>query len=334
MLDSRGLAWVKAPYIDYPIKGWVIHAARRNPGAFCQGNRVLLRVIDEFKATHVHAFNPLYVASFALALTVRKQPLIYRCGDNPIIHNTFYRFAWHFLLRRTAYFVADSNYVRSRLVASGAPIDRTTVIYAPAPNRVPTESTAIPAVALTKNTFRFVYIGQITPHKGVGILIEAFRELALSYKSAHLLIAGKITDWRGDNWARELRSRILADPVIATRVHFLGHVEDVHGLITDSHVNVIPTIGEEPYGLVAIEAKTAGRPSITFGSGGLRELVSDGIDGVIAAEKTSTSLATAMRRYLDHPELLAKHGEAAARSLYLLKIHLFPSLWRRVYDKV
>ena len=52
-------------------------------------------------------------------------------------------------------------------------------------------------------------------------------------------------------------------------------------LMRQCHVHVCPSRWEEPYGLVAVEAKTVGIPSIIFPSGGLKELIEHGTNGYL-----------------------------------------------------
>src|SRR5580693_1280718 len=49
------LAWSTAPYIDYPIRGWLIHVAIQDPIAFLRGNAALRRILQSFAPTHIHA---------------------------------------------------------------------------------------------------------------------------------------------------------------------------------------------------------------------------------------------------------------------------------------
>lgn len=333
-LDSRGIAWMTAPYIDYPIKGWILHAIRRNPGAFLRSNLALARVIAEFKPTHIHAFNPLYVANFLWALSRTNLPLVYRCGDRPLLHNAFYRAVWTFIRKRASHFVADSAFIEKKLHAGGVDPGRISVIYAPAPRRQASPPTQLPQAAMVEGAFRFLFVGQISRNKGVEVLTTAFRQIALRHGNVHLLIAGRISSWRGDDWARALQQQIGVDAIVGQRVHFLGFVENVAELLRSCHVHVAPTLTEEPYGLVVPEAKQEGVPSIIFPSGGMRELVTHGTDGIIVDRRDADGLAAALERYLTDPALALRHGEAACASLDRLGVRHFGDKWRAVYRSV
>ena len=331
-LETRALAWVTAPYIDYPVRGWIIHALIRNPGAYLKGNATLKRVARDFAPTHIHAFNPIHVAAFFGALRILPTPLVYRAGEKPIRHNAFWRAIWRFIVKRAAAFVADSEFIKAELISTGVDPGRVTVIHAPPPRRMNPPPLTIPERLDRPDVVRFVYVGQLTARKGVDRLVEAFGQVARSAPGAALLIAGRISDWSGDDWARALRDHARADPILAGRVEFLGVVEDAPELIRRCHVHVAPSVTEEGYGLVVVEAKSVGRPSIIFPSGGMAELVQDGVDGTVAPDKTVAGLARAMLAYAADPDLTARQGEAALASLDRLDLESFSSRWRAVYD--
>jgi glycosyltransferase involved in cell wall biosynthesis len=333
ILDARGLAWVTAPYIDYPVRGWLMRIALHNPVSYVKGNLAFRRIVRAYSPTHIHVVNAFYVAAFYSALRSIAVPMVYRAEDRPTTHNPFWRALWRFIVRRTALFVANSQYIKGELIASGVDEARVTVLYAPPPRRVGAPPVEIPAPANDPDAFRFVYVGQLIPGKGVDLLVDAFRSIASAHPNAQLLIAGRISDWSGDDWARALRDRTNSDPLIGGRVHFLGLVEDAPEVVRLCHVHVAPSVQEEPYGLVVVEAKNVGRPSIIFRSGGMSELVEDGVDGAVVESRSAAGLAQAMLAYAADSELAAAHGLAASRSMAKLGFESFARRWREIYQQ-
>ena len=329
-LAARNLAWKKFHYIDIPRKGWIVKTVLRNPYAFVRANLQMFNTIRSFHATHVHAFNQLYVLNFFPALALCRVPLIYRSGDEPAQHNLVWRAIWNYVRRRTNHFVADSNFIRDRLVACKVGSKKISVIYSPAPQRPIARPVQIPPVTRSDGAFRFVYAGQLTREKGIDILIEAFRQLS-KCESPHLLVAGRISDWSGDDLARELRDTVVSDPDLCNRVHFLGWIDNVPDLMRQCHVHVCPSVWEEPYGLVTVEAKVAGIPSIVFPSGGLKELINHGVNGWITKSKTSQELSRAMAHYATHPKFAEEQGRNARSSLDSLELGSFSQRWFNVY---
>ena len=112
------------------------------------------------------------------------------------------------------------------------------------------------------------FIGQVAEHKGAHLLIEAFREVVADHPTAHLVIAGRISEWEGDAWARALRDRtFVRDPVIGERATFLGEIENVPAFLARCEVLVVPSLFADPSPNVVMEAKQAGRATIVFPRG-------------------------------------------------------------------
>src|SRR5262249_8558258 len=145
----------------------------------------------------------------------------------------------------------------------------------------------VSALPLADSTIRdIVFVGQIAEAKGPDLLVRAFRSVAKSNAQARLLIAGRISEWSGDKWARDLRDSVAHDPELRSRVVFLGFVENVPDLLRSREVLVAPSLVEEGLGLVVMEAKAAGIPSIVFPSGGLPEMIQHGVDGFVCRDKS------------------------------------------------
>ncbi|MBV9995192.1 MAG: glycosyltransferase family 4 protein [Caulobacteraceae bacterium] len=325
-LDARGLAWVKVPYIEHRMPGRLAALIFRNPLAFAIANARFLEIARRFRPTHIHAFNPLYVLNFLAALSLVRAPMVYRAGDEPTVHNPVWRLLWRFVLARTDRFVANSKFVARSLVRSGAKPQQIEVIY-----NLPPARRATGAPALAYDPGRIFYAGQVSEHKGVHVLLDAFRRVAAEFPHASLVIAGRISDWSGDAWGRALREATLADPLIGPRVQFLGETPEVPAWLAHSAVHAAPSLFEDPAPNVVVEAKAAGCPSIVFPRGGMPELVRHGVDGWVCPEASATALAEALRCYLADPAMARRQGAAAREGLKELGRDQFAQRWAEVY---
>jgi glycosyltransferase involved in cell wall biosynthesis len=118
------------------------------------------------------------------------------------------------------------------------------------------------------------------------------------------------------------------------RIRFLGEIDDVDRLLALSNVHLCPSLCQEALGLVVLEAKCSGRPSVVFPSGALPEIVTHGVDGYVCEAATVDALKTACLYYIENPERARRHGIEAKRSLERLGVDSFAQRWRAVYDSV
>jgi glycosyltransferase involved in cell wall biosynthesis len=149
-------------------------------------------------------------------------------------------------------------------------------------------------------TLRIGFTGQIAPHKGVHLLVKAFRALQPHGRAIELHIYGGL-DARPDYVAR-LR-RLAGDD---RRVQLHGRFENQRAaeILGGLDVAVVPSIWYENSPLAIMEAHAAGTPVVTAALGGMAELVRDGVDGLHFAPADSADLARQLQRLLDKPELL------------------------------
>lgn len=134
---------------------------------------------------------------------------------------------------------------------------------------------------------RFGFIGTLSENKGVEWLVEQFQSLSIN---ATLEIAGR------GKLDYETRLRSMIDPA---KVRLTGY-QDSEAFLRNIDVLVVPSIWEEPFGLVAVEGCARHLPVITTNRGGLPEIIQDNINGLICSPEDPDSLGRSMLRlYLD-----------------------------------
>jgi glycosyltransferase involved in cell wall biosynthesis len=99
-------------------------------------------------------------------------------------------------------------------------------------------------------------------------------------------------------------------------VRLLGWREDVDACLRAASIHCCPSRPaiREAFGLVVLEAKHAGIPSVVFQSGALPELVSDRVDGWVCEEDTADALADGLQYFLMSPDACAAAGRQARES--------------------
>ncbi|MGH8157430.1 MAG: glycosyltransferase family 4 protein [Rhodanobacter sp.] len=144
--------------------------------------------------------------------------------------------------------------------------------------------------------------------KGVEEYVAALRQLRDQGRAIDALLAGT-PDPGNPAAVPESAIRGWVDEGL---VSWLGHVDDMVGLLGSVDVVVLPSYRE---GLprTLVEAAACGLPLITTDVPGCREVVSDGIDGLLVPVRNSEALAQAIRRLQDNPAFAHQLG-AAARS--------------------
>ncbi len=154
-----------------------------------------------------------------------------------------------------------------------------------------------------------VYAGQISRTKGVDILLNAFDLLAPAWPDLRLHLLGTAAPEE----APLLDARIAAT---GERVIHWGFREDVPAFFRNAYLAIQatpPSRCSESFGRTAMEAGLCGAPVVCLGSGALRELVLDGETGTICEDETPASLASAIARYLDDPDMRDRHSACARR---------------------
>jgi glycosyltransferase involved in cell wall biosynthesis len=181
-------------------------------------------------------------------------------------------------------------------------------VYLPSPVPAPPAPSASPGVlkaglGLGESERYVLFLGRLDAHhKGVDVLLAAFRHLADRFPDVHLIIVGRGPD--GPELERSARD--------LPRVHFLGWEASrtrVADLVSAADVVACPS-RFEAFCYVAAEAMAAGRPVVASAVGGLRDLVADGATGFLVPPGDAVALAKALASVLDDPRAAAALGRA------------------------
>lgn len=157
----------------------------------------------------------------------------------------------------------------------------------------------------------FLLIGRMLRDKGVIEFAEAARELRPQLKGARFQLLGPV-----DEGNRTAISRAMIDRWVAEElVEYLGQTDDVRPFIAKASVVVLPSYREGlPRSL--LEAGAMARPLIATHVPGCREVVEDGVNGLLCLAADPVSLAAAMRRFADLPaKTKAAMGQASRRKV-------------------
>lgn len=208
----------------------------------------------------------------------------------------------HYLNFLDTQFVANSEYVRHRLMNYGVLAERITVIenFLPATRARPQRET------FTQMGIReVIVVSRIDPIKRVSLLLEALtRHPQLAELSVRIL---------GTGW--DLETLQARAEKFHPNVQFLGFVTDVPEQLAtaDLLVHLCPV---EPFGLAIIEAMAANIPVLVPDTGGAANLVEDGVSGFRFHANDVNHLANRLLALMNTPpQILNRVVEGARQSL-------------------
>lgn len=153
---------------------------------------------------------------------------------------------------------------------------------------------------------RLVFVGALEQYKNVDGLAAAWRVVAPELPDATLVVVGK-----GSRHA--VIEQLVAD--LPGRVeHYPELLPDgVAAAIDRSWALVLPS-WPEGLGRVVLEAFARGRTAVATNAGGIRDIVTDGHDGILIPVADTAALADGMRSVLEDRELTVRLGTAARES--------------------
>ena len=131
---------------------------------------------------------------------------------------------------------------------------------------------------------QIVFVGQAVERKGLPVLLRAFEALR-GQVPAELTVIGLTPE--------ELAPLLVEGEGVTA----LGRVDDAvkAAVLRDADVLCAPSLGGESFGMVLTEAFAAGTPVVASDIAGYRDVVSDGVDGLLVPRGDATALAETLR---------------------------------------
>jgi glycosyltransferase involved in cell wall biosynthesis len=195
-----------------------------------------------------------------------------------------------------------------------------------------------------------LFLGRLSPEKGVHLLLDAFKKTVMRYPEVQLKLVGPFGSLgiqfflalSDDPKISELKSfykqnyilclqRMLSSDII-NNVCFTGPSpvprNQLPSLYANASLFIFPPIWNEPFGMPVLEAMAAGVPVISTLSGGIPEIVVDGETGLLVERGDASALVEAILRLLSDEELRKSMGKAARKRA----VELFS--WERVVENL
>ena len=208
--------------------------------------------------------------------------------------------------------IASCQSTRDELLKAGLPMDHCQVIYEgidPIPYHKAAERRE---PDLGNSLLRVVFVGTLVPHKGAHTAIEAFGCLAESGAPPpmHLTILGAGHP-QYEKHLYQLVNRWQLDDQVS--FHQPIPRSQLPDFLAQFDVLVMPSVYKEPLARISQEAMAAGLALVGTLTGGTKEILVDGENGLVFPPGDSEALARQLARLADDP-LLRQKLSAAARS--------------------
>ena len=266
----------------------------------------LARLVKRLRPEVVHAHDAHGVAMASLALSLggaAQSPVLVasRRVDFHLRQNSFSR--WKH--RQVDCFICASEAIRQMLVADGVPAERTVTVHegididhvraAPPVN-------VHEAFWLPHNAPVVGNIAALVPHKGQRHLIEAARLVVQRMPDVRFLILG-------EGELREMLERQVREYRLEKHVFLPGFRTDVLGCLKGFDLFAMSSV-TEGLGTALLDAMACGKAIVATRTGGIPEVVDDGVTGKLVAPRDHAAMAQAILELLNDHAGRERMGDA------------------------
>ena len=171
-----------------------------------------------------------------------------------------------------------------------------------APEFLPQEQSRTTLLPNQTASFWIGMVGELHKIKRTADAILAFTSIAKEFPHAILVIAGE-----GEEHTH--LQALIEKNHMQQRIFLLGHIPNAATHMKAFDIFLLPS-RSEALAYVAVEAGYAGLPVIASNVGGIPEIITDGVSGVLVPRENPQALTDALRSLLNNPDLRKKLGDA------------------------
>lgn len=159
---------------------------------------------------------------------------------------------------------------------------------------------------------RIGIVGRLDPVKGHRFLIEAIAGVKSKYANIKLLVVGK----EQNITIKELKAHAAALG-IEHQIEFLGHLDSVSvkDVMHNCHIGVVASVSSEAVSRSVLEWMASGRAVVATNVGGIPDLISHELTGLLVEPADPMALAGAIKRFIADPAMRAMIGKYARKSI-------------------
>jgi glycosyltransferase involved in cell wall biosynthesis len=164
---------------------------------------------------------------------------------------------------------------------------------------------------LQEKAIIFAYCGRLTREKGLISLLRVWKTVTDNFDNTHLLLIGS-----GENMSLDCEDQLrdfVKENGLDKFVTFTGPVEDVSSYLGCADIFVLPSL-TEALGIALIEAQLCGIPAIATRVGGIPDIITHNVNGLLVAPDNDNELSNAAVELISNSAKRVKLGLAARKS--------------------
>ena len=265
----------------------------------------LRKLIRDFQPDIVHCFLPRSLSQTVLAtIGLKKQPKIISFYGITRVPSWLDPSDWiTYLCPKVAMHSCESNAVKDALMQARVKERKCEVIY----NCVEkvwhslSKEQLLAKYDFPSDSFVVGTVASVRPVKGIDVMLRALLECT-HIPNWVSIIAGPLQD--------PVVAKLAEHPQLKDRIRWLGFTPNAATLIKGMDLFVMPS-RKEGLCRALIEAMGQGVCPIISDAGGMKEIVRDGVDGVVFPSEDYQSLSTIIQRLHAAPELISQYGISA-----------------------
>ena len=174
---------------------------------------------------------------------------------------------------------------------------------------------------------RVIAVGRYVYQKGFDLLLKAWSIVEKRNKDWNLFVFGQ--------GSRDSYEKMIDDLKIdKKRCHLLGPTDDIKKEYLDSSIFVFSS-RFEGFGMVLVEAMSCGLPCVSFDCPcGPKDIISDGVDGVLVPNGDVNQLADKLSELISHPDEISRLSKSALLKADSYSLDTISLKWRSMFDSL
>ena len=210
--------------------------------------------------------------------------------------NSIQKFFYKFGLKNVDIFIAPSKYFQNIAKTDVSPIIHL-------PNFIEMRK-----FHELKNNYNLLFVGRLEKIKGVEFLIRAIAVIIKVFPQTTLTIIG-------DGSNKKDLCNLIKRLHLEKHIQIIGWVEnkDLDTYYEKASIVVVPSISSEAFGLVILEAMSAGRPVIGTKVGGFPEIIDDEVNGYLIEPENPEQIADKVIRLFSGRKFIKRIGEKCSK---------------------